>query len=341
MDLTRRMRSMWLIDFGTERDQSKAAKYEAPFAYVDEHVRPEREGNRRASYAEFWWTHAEPRPAMREAIGDRRYVGTPNLTKYRFFVQLPPTTIPDHQLIVFARADDYFFGVLHSSVHELWARRQGTQLREAESGFRYTPTTCFETFPLPWPPGSEPGEGHPQRPLHDAIADAARTLNEQRERWLNPPEWIAEIAEAIDAEDDFADVARVSGEEARRLIRQSAIDAAAAKDTRLKKRTLTNLYNQRPAWLRLAHKALDQAVLAAYAAVDPDGEWSPSWAEVFEETGAGHSLPDTPAPDGDSDRDGEGDGEPTLHPLAEKRAEVEQAILGNLLRMNLERAGNA
>ena len=148
-------------------------------------------------------------------------------------------------------------------------------------------------------------------------------------------------AEAIDAEDDFADVARVSGEEARRLIRQSAIDAAAAKDTRLKKRTLTNLYNQRPAWLRLAHKALDQAVLAAYAAVDPDGEWSPSWAEVFEETGAGHSLPDTPAPDGDSDRDGEGDGEPTLHPLAEKRAEVEQAILGNLLRMNLERAGNA
>lgn len=32
----------------------------------------------------------------------------------------------------------------------------------------------------------------------------------------------------------------------------------------LKKRTLTNLYNARPAWLDLAHKALDQAVAAAY-----------------------------------------------------------------------------
>jgi type II restriction/modification system DNA methylase subunit YeeA len=32
----------------------------------------------------------------------------------------------------------------------------------------------------------------------------------------------------------------------------------------LKKRTLTNLYNQRPAWLDNAHKTLDAAVAAAY-----------------------------------------------------------------------------
>jgi len=32
----------------------------------------------------------------------------------------------------------------------------------------------------------------------------------------------------------------------------------------LKKRTLTNLYNERPAWLDLAHKRLDEAVFAAY-----------------------------------------------------------------------------
>jgi hypothetical protein len=32
----------------------------------------------------------------------------------------------------------------------------------------------------------------------------------------------------------------------------------------LKKRTLTNLYNQRPAWLQLAHEKLDAAVFAAY-----------------------------------------------------------------------------
>ena len=41
-----------------------------------------------------------------------------------------------------------------------------------------------------------------------------------------------------------------------------AIDAKAAKE--LKKRTLTNLYNQRPAWLAQAHERLDSAVAAAY-----------------------------------------------------------------------------
>ena len=32
----------------------------------------------------------------------------------------------------------------------------------------------------------------------------------------------------------------------------------------LKKRTLTNLYNERPAWLDNAHRDLDRAVAAAY-----------------------------------------------------------------------------
>ena len=32
----------------------------------------------------------------------------------------------------------------------------------------------------------------------------------------------------------------------------------------LAKRTLTNLYNQRPSWLEHVHRKLDEAVLAAY-----------------------------------------------------------------------------
>ena len=95
--------------------------------------------------------------------------------KSRFFLQ--------SWTLAFARDDDYFFGVLHSRVHELWARAQGTQLREVESGFRYTPTSTFETFPFPWPPGREPQNS----PLVEAIAEAARELVRQRDNWLNPP----------------------------------------------------------------------------------------------------------------------------------------------------------
>lgn len=47
-----------------------------------------------------------------------------------------------------------------------------------------------------------------------------------------------------------------------RYPRLVAKDEECAKQ--LAKRTLTNLYNQRPAWLDLAHRRLDEAVCAAY-----------------------------------------------------------------------------
>ena len=310
MDITRRLRCLWVVDFGVTAEVSQAAQFEAAFEHVRRTVAPLYEHSRPK-----WWLHERPRAAMRSALAPLvRYIATPMLTKFRLFVWLDHTTLPDHQLVVFARSDDYFFGVLHSAVHELWARRMGTQLREAESGFRYTPTTCFETFPLPWPPGQESGDS----PAWTRISEAARDLNDQRERWLNPPEWIEPLARTVDLAENLADLP----EEAQPLMRQSLIMAAAAKDPRLKKRTLTNLYNERPTWLRLAHERLDRAVLAAYALTDPEGGWSEDWAEVWKDAGAGQPLP-------------------AGHPQAARRAEVEQQVLANLLRLNLSRSGGA
>lgn len=295
------------MDFGKDASVEQAAGYGASFEYVVKHVKPMRESGRPTR--KEWWLHMRPCPSMRDAVEPLpRFLATPTLTKHRLFVWMQGRALPDHQLTVFCRSDDYFFGVLHSSIHELWALRMGTQL---ESRPRYTPTTCFETFPLPWPPGEEPEDD----PAYRRIAEAARELNEQREHWLNPREWIDPIARMVDAISDFSDVP----EEARPLIRESAIMSMAAKDQRLKKRTLTNLYNERPTWLKLVHEKLDRAVLAAYAATDPDGEWSEDWAEVWIETGAGQPLPDG-------------------HPLIDRRREIDQRVLANLLRLNLQRA---
>ena len=46
----------------------QAMLYEAPFEYVNTHVRPTRVNNRRALYANNWWWHMEPRPGMRRAL---------------------------------------------------------------------------------------------------------------------------------------------------------------------------------------------------------------------------------------------------------------------------------
>ncbi|HEY8749279.1 MAG TPA: DNA methyltransferase, partial [Tepidisphaeraceae bacterium] len=189
-DIASRPRGMWIIDFGCDAELVEAASFTAPFALVEVRVKPDRTRNRRESYAERWWIHVEPRPAMRAATQhSSRYLVTPRVTKHRLFSWSVLPTLVDSATFAFSRADDFFFGVIHGSVHELWARRMGTQLREVESGFRYTPSSCFETFPLPWPPGKE----DVKHPAYVRVSEAAKELNELRERWLNPPEWIGQV----------------------------------------------------------------------------------------------------------------------------------------------------
>lgn len=317
-DITKRPRGMWIIDFGCEMGQQEAAQYELPIEQVRRDVKPSRDENNRETYRVHWWKHVEPRPDLRGATDQLgRFPVTCRVSKHRLFRWFQYPTLPDSATFAFARSDDYFFGVLHSSVHELWALRQGTRL---ETRPRYTPTTCFETFALPWSPGKEPGPKHKHRPLHDAIAEAAAELNDLRERWLNPPEWIEPLRHQVVTHEDFTGVP----EDARPALIDSAVAALAAKDARLKKRTLTNLYNARPEWLKNAHVKLDRAVLAAYAATDRKaaaGDWDPAWAEAWRETGAGQPLP--------ADADPE---------AIAARETADQGTLSALLRLNQTRA---
>jgi type II restriction/modification system DNA methylase subunit YeeA len=265
-DLTQRSSDRWIIDFGVSMPETQAARYQAPFEQVERDVKPDRLKNRRAAYRERWWLHAEPRPALRDAIRGRlRFLVTPTLSKHRVFLWLCAPTLPDKQLVVFARDDDYTFGVLHSRVHEVWARAMGTQLREVESGFRYTPSSTFETFPFP----------EPTARLREAVAQAAQALDRDRSRWLNPPEWVRENVLVFPASADgpWAGVVtdpNAGGIGTARYMRLVPVDASATEQ--VKTRTLTNLYNAKPAWLTNAHRALDEAVFAAYG-------WSPSMTD--------------------------------------------------------------
>ena len=199
---------------------------------------------------------------MRETLANvPRFLTTVAVSKHRLFTWMRSPTLPDHQVFAFARPDDYFFGLLHSRIHEVWALKLGTRL---ETRPRYTPTTCFETFPLPWPPGHEPADD----PRVKAIADAARELNRLREGWLNPPEWTREEILTFPGSAEGPWARFVAEHDARgigtvRYPRLVPRDEASAKA--LKARTLTALYNQRPTWLANAHQALDAAVASAYA----------------------------------------------------------------------------
>ena len=175
-DITDRPRDLWVIDFGTDATYEYASCFEAPFEHVEKHVKPFR-ATTSASDNERFWIFQRSRPAMREALsGIKRFVVTPLVSKHRLFQWVEHPTIIDHSVGVFACDDDYSIGVLQSRVHEVWARAMGTQVRDRESGFRYTHTTCFETFPFPVPTDEQ----------RSAVAECAKALMWHRKNVLTP-----------------------------------------------------------------------------------------------------------------------------------------------------------
>ena len=99
----------------------------------------------------MWWQHGETVPGLRAAIAPlQRFIVTPRVARHRLFVWVPTETLPDSRLYAFARDDDYFFGVLHSKVHELWALATSSR-HGVGNDPTYNSTTCFETFPFPSP----------------------------------------------------------------------------------------------------------------------------------------------------------------------------------------------
>ena len=274
-DLTTRSRDAWLVDFA-KRSQSEAAMFELPFSHVVTHVKPFRDANRDRSRRENWWLHGRTGDDLRAATKPlRRVIVTPRVAKFRTFVWMHPRVYVDDATALFARADDTTFGLLHSRLHELWSLRMCTWMGKGNDP-RYTPTTCFETFPFP--AGLTPADTAHQRtePLAsgalipaelppavrahaEAIAQAAHRLVALRDAWLNPPEWTERLPEVVPlglATSPYPD----------RIVARPGFEAQLAK------RTLTNLYNQRPTWLAQAHEALDAAVAAAYGWAD----WAPA-----------------------------------------------------------------
>lgn len=225
-DITDRPQEMWIIDFGL-MDLQKAQTYAEPFAYVKKHVKPKRDKAKRAKNRKEWWLYEGRRSGMREALAPlSRFIATPLVAKHRLFVWLEPDVLPDARVIVMARDDDYFLGVLQSRVHEVWALERGAR-HGVGNDPTYNTTTCFASFPFPWVPGQEPTEA--DEPTLRLIAQAARKLNMFRQNWLYPSQPNGDV-----------------------------VDVAYKKQ--LKKRTLTNLYNALVAYRQMPDHAFDEAV---------------------------------------------------------------------------------
>lgn len=253
VELVQRPSDQWIIDFGCELSERDAALFEMPFQYVLKNVKPYRDQVRRERTRKLWWRHEECRPLLRTKLkGLSRFIATPRVAKHRIFSWLSIACLPDTRLVVVPRDDDATFGILHSCIHEAWSLRLGG-MHGVGNDPQYSPSVCFETFPFPKGlTPNIPAADYAADPRAQKIAAAAARLNELRDNWLNPADLVVRVPEVVPGYPD------------RILPKDAAAEAI------LKKRTLTNLYNERPAWLAHAHAELDEAVAEAYG-------WGEDW----------------------------------------------------------------
>ncbi len=223
-DVLRKVSNEWVIDFGDSMLLEEAAGYEVPFEYIKKNVYPERSQNPRASRRERWWIHADPQPSMRKAIS--------KLERY-----IGTVRVAKHRIFVW-----FSNPTLCSNKLIVIARNDdylfgvlhsrahevwslANASRHGDGGEGGRPTYTPSTCFETFPFPWAPSKEPKDDPRVKSIAQAGKELVEQRDRWLN---------------------------------------AEGLSDIEKKRRTLTNLYNQRPTWLDLAHKKLDEAVFAAY-----------------------------------------------------------------------------
>lgn len=148
------------------------SEYPVLYKRIFEKVKPSRDKVNRDRTKRLWWIHAENRPGLYHAIGMgghfskhpkdwqpasglSRVIVKAKSSDTWAFAFLPSKMIFDQSLVIFASDQDSFFSVLQSDIHLTWADallsgNKGVEARkQGGAPLSYTPSTCFETFPLP------------------------------------------------------------------------------------------------------------------------------------------------------------------------------------------------
>jgi hypothetical protein len=202
---------------------------------------------------------------MRKALARLpRFIVTPVVAKHRIFAWRSTPTLAMNLLVVIARSTTMQPSASCTRVSTNCGRCASVHGSASADRSALHPDHHLRNLPLPARP--HPARHRPQgwrtppprawpTPSSPANIAAPQTRPERvaRSNWLNPPEWTDWV---ITPQEEAAGFPK-------RPVAKPGLEAE------LKKRTLTNLYNARPAWLALAHEAAGQAAVAtAYGWTD-------------------------------------------------------------------------
>ena len=140
--------SRWVINF-FDWSLEKTQHYSDCLQLIEERVKSERLSKAKDVASYPWWQHWRPRLDLYRAIAklERVLVHTAH-TKTHAFTFAPADQVFSHALVVFAYDENAYYAILQSSLHEYWAWEYASTMKTDR---RYTPSSCYETFPFPRP----------------------------------------------------------------------------------------------------------------------------------------------------------------------------------------------
>lgn len=130
-----------------------AADWPELLKIVEEKVKPERlksSENSKSSHgkrARIWWQiYHQAKDLYSSIAGLNRVLAVSRVGQRAAFTFLPSGMAYAESTVIFPFDNYAAFCVLQSRTHEIWARFFGSSMKD---DLRYTPSTCFETFPFP------------------------------------------------------------------------------------------------------------------------------------------------------------------------------------------------
>ena len=136
----------FVINFGERPENKCRLTYPDLMAIVERKVKPERETNNRESNRRYWWHLGEKRPGLHRAIADCKRIMVVSRVRASGFAFVDSSVAASEQVVVFPFEEYAFLTALQSQVHDSWFRAFSGSALDL---IRYSPSDCFETFPIP------------------------------------------------------------------------------------------------------------------------------------------------------------------------------------------------
>jgi hypothetical protein len=141
----------WVVNVSDINSEDELKRLPTIYRLLRSKVKPERDrlpdNANNKPLKRRWWAYQAPRPELYRRLSlKKRCIAHAEISPHLEFRIVETGPIYIKTAIIIDSEHDGAFAVLQSRTHEIWARFFASTL---EDRLRYTPSDCFETFPLP------------------------------------------------------------------------------------------------------------------------------------------------------------------------------------------------